>query len=163
MSSLKAIILLEDEKGRWVPQSGRRRQWANLARNYSSPHFGWDCRNPPLRFYRQNYKCSETHVSAICSAVPVLFCHCMWPSVWSGGDKVSVFLCALVRPFPVDLTKSSLIDNTFHPENKQSNQTSETPSYNAWTYLQWTMNGKEASNVHVYKEYGVLPWSRTSI
>lgn len=70
---------------------------------------------------------------------------------------------ALVRPFPVDLTKSSLIDNTFHPENKQSNQTSETPSYNAWTYLQWTMNGKEASNVHVYKECGVLPWSRTSI
>lgn len=38
----KSIILLEDEKGRWVPQSGRRRSWADLARNYSSLHFRWD-------------------------------------------------------------------------------------------------------------------------
>lgn len=88
-------------------------------------------------FYRRNY-------NALKPMFPQFVLWCQFCSVIACDPRCEVagtkWVCssALVRPFPVDLTNSSLIDNTFHPENKQTNKTSETPSYNAWIYLQWT-------------------------
>lgn len=89
-----------------------------------------------------------------CQFCSVIACD---PQYEVGGTK---WVCssALVHPFPVDFTHSSLIDNAFYPANKQNLQNSELQCVDLFT-----MNSKEASNVHIYKERNILHWSRTSI
>lgn len=88
-------------------------------------------------FYRQNYNAPKPRFPQFdrwCQFSSVIVCDPQWEVA---GTK---WVCssALVRPFPVDFTHSSLIDNAFYPEDKQTSKTSETPSYNAWIYLRWT-------------------------
>lgn len=108
-------------------------------------------------FYRQNYNAPKPRF-------PQFDRCCQFSSVIARDPQCEVagtkWVCSsnLVRPFPVDFTHSSLIDNAFYPEDKQTSKTSETPSYNAWIYLRWT-----AKKLHIYKECDVLHWSRTSV